>query len=59
MKKKRFLKHKPYPPVIEDEPIEEINAVSATDMTGLYPTPPENQFEENAYDDVYPGKQPL
>ena len=42
-------------PVIGDEPVDTVEAVSATEMTGLYPTPPENRFEESAYDDVYPG----
>lgn len=56
MKKHRFIKHRPYPPVIKDEPIDEVEAVSATEMTGLYPTPPEDRFEESSYEDVYPGK---
>ncbi len=43
--------------MIGDKPIEGVEAVSSTEMTGLYPTPPEDESEEQAYEDVYPGTE--
>ena len=29
------------------------SVASATEYTGLYPTPPENEWEEESYEDIY------
>ena len=57
MKKQKKNKQRLHSPMIGDKPIEGVEAVSSTEMTGLYPTPPEDESEEQAYEDVYPGTE--
>lgn len=54
MKKyKLSKKSKSFKPAKPDDMIDELNAVSATDFTGLIPANP-NHYEEENYEDVFP-----
>ena len=42
----------------EDEIIDEVNAASTTDFTGLIPSAPKYEYEEDSYEDIYPQGMP-
>ena len=41
-----------------DEIIDEVNAASTTDFTGLIPSAPKYEYEEDSYEDIYPTGVP-
>ena len=52
-KKKTYKKSKRFAEMNNTELFENMNAASATDMTGLIPAAPETESEYQNYSDVY------
>ncbi len=52
-KKKTYKKSKRFAEMNNTELLENMNAASATDMTGLIPAAPETESEYQNYSDVY------
>lgn len=42
----------------KEDIIDEVNAASMTDFTGLIPSAPKYEYEEEAYEEIYPTGMP-